>query len=307
MPDDTCSEHKVQSYWHENDERNVRRGELIATMSWLHSWSDELKEMNANKRGRPFKFPSSLVRYVRLQRDIWHLSLRAAQGALRALGETLGFEAPDFTTLWKRLIKEEAEPVVPPRSQEHILAIDSTGIKVTERGEWMRDKWRLRRGFIKVHVAIDVTTMTVVAVIVSDERSHDRRFLIPLLQRAQAMLSGRIVRVLADGAYDSRENFDFLASHGIGAGIKLRKDAIVRDGGSAARNAAVVERDELGEDGWSGRYEYWLRWNVEIVFSAVKRTLGEALRSKRSDLMLREAQHKFVQYNRLVFAEDLVN
>jgi integrase len=67
------------------------------------------------------------------------VSLRAAQGALRALGEALGFEAPDFTTLWKRLIKEEAEPVVHPRSREHILAIDSTGIKVTERGEWLRD------------------------------------------------------------------------------------------------------------------------------------------------------------------------
>ena len=304
MPDDTSSEHNILSYWHENDERYVRRGELLATMSWLASWRSELDEMNANKRGRPFKFPRSLIRYVRLQRDVWHISLRAAQGALRALGAALGFEAPDFTTLWKRLTREEA---VPPRVEEHILAIDSTGIKVAERGEWLRDKWRLRRGFIKAHVAVDTATATVAAVIVSDERSHDRRFLIPLVRRAASTLPGRIVRVLADGAYDSRENFDYLASQNIDAGIKLRKDAVARAEKSQARYEAVVERQELGEDGWRAHHEYRLRWRAEIVFSAVKRTLGEALRSTRSDLMLREAQHKFIAYNRLVFAGDLVN
>ena len=307
MPDTTGSELKVHSDWHANDERYVRRGELLAAMSWLASWRSELEEMNAGKRGRPYRFPRSLVRYVRLQRDVWHISLRAAQGALRALGAALGFEAPDFTTLWKRLTREEAEPVVPPRAQEHVLAIDSTGIKVTERGEWMRDKWHKRRGFIKAHVAVDVTTMAVVAVIVSDERSHDRRYLVPLVREAASTLPGRIVRVLADGAYDSRENFDFLRSQNIEAGIKLRKDAVARFNGSQARYLAVVERQSLGEHGWKSRYEYWRRWNVEIVFSAVKRVLGESLRSRRSDLMLREAQHKFIAYNRLVFAGGLVN
>lgn len=69
----------------------------------------------------------------------------------------------------------------------------------------------------------------------------------------------------------------------------------------------MVERQELGEHGWKSRYECGLRWNVETAFSAVKRVLGESLRSIRSDLMLREAQHKFIAYNRLVFAEGLVN
>lgn len=242
-----------------------------------------------------------------MQRDVWHLSLRAAQGELRALGAALGFEAPDFTTLWKRSTKEEAEPVAPLRAQEHVLAIDSTGIKVAERGEWMRDKWRLHRGFIKAHVAVDTATATVAAVIVSDERSHDRGYLIPLVERAASTLPGRIVRVLADGAYDSRENLDYLASQGIDAGIKLRKDAIALERTSPARYAAVMERRLFGEDGWKKRHEYRLRWRAEIAFSAIERVLGEALCARRSDLMLREAQHKFIAYNRLVFAGDLVN
>lgn len=308
MPDDTISDVKVDNHWHLNDERYVRRGELIAAMSWLASWRSELEEMNDHKRGRPYRFPRSLVRYVRLQRDIWHISLRTAQGALRALGLALGFEAPDFTTLWKRLSKEEAERPVPPSSSEHVLAIDSTGIKVTERGEWLREKWHIHRGWIKAHVAVDVGTMTVAAVIVSDERSHDRQYLVPLVRQAASSLPGRIVRVLADGAYDSHENFEFLRDNEIEAGIKIRKNANLRAKyGSTARPAAVRERKRLGEEDWSHRYGYSQRWRVEIVFSAVKRIMGESLRSRRSDLMLREAQHKFIAYNRLVFAKELVN
>ena len=30
-----------------------------------------------------------------------------------------------------------------------VLAIDSTGIKVANRGEWMRQKWHMKRGFPK--------------------------------------------------------------------------------------------------------------------------------------------------------------
>jgi hypothetical protein len=198
MPDIYSSELKVHSDWHESDERYVRRGEVIAAIDWFNSWNDERNEMNRYKRGRPYQFPSSLARYVRLQRDVWCIPLSAVQEALRALGAALNFEAPDFTTLWKRLSKEEAEPVVPPRSETNVLVIDSTGIKVTERGEWLRDRWRLRRGWIK-HLAVDVGTMTVVAVIVSDERAHDRRFLMPLVRQAASRLDELIVRVLADG------------------------------------------------------------------------------------------------------------
>ncbi len=208
---------------------------------------------------------------------------------------------PDYTTLWHRLVRDEADEVVPPRRDGMVLAVDSTGLAVSPRGEWLRDKWHLSRGFVKAHVAVDVTTLEVVAVLVSDDRKHDRGFLIPLVRQAQRL--GSIKRVLADGAYDSRDNFDFLYRHGIEAGIKIRKGADQKlKGGTFARPMAVRERDRLGEDDWSRKYEYWLRWKVEVVFSAVKRALGEALRSRRSDLMLREAQHKFWSYNRLGMA-----
>ena len=32
-----------------------------------------------------------------------------------------------------------------PKDDYIIIAIDSTGIKVTNRGQWLRDKWNIRK------------------------------------------------------------------------------------------------------------------------------------------------------------------
>lgn len=60
----------------------------------------------------------------------------------------------------KEKIEEELNPEVNPEDIITI-AIDSTGIKVTNRGESIQhNKWntRKRRGFIKIHLAVDIRT-----------------------------------------------------------------------------------------------------------------------------------------------------
>ena len=42
--------------------------------------------------------------------------------------------------------------------------IDSSGLKITERGDWLAAKWKgKRRGWIKIHIAIDADAMNVVS------------------------------------------------------------------------------------------------------------------------------------------------
>lgn len=65
---------------------------------------------------------------------------------------------PDFTTIWWRIVKMKInlDPNINPEKDEIVIAVDSTGIKVTNRGEWILDKWkkkRIKKGFIKIHVA----------------------------------------------------------------------------------------------------------------------------------------------------------
>jgi hypothetical protein len=54
-------------------------------------------------------------------------------------------------------IKVELDPRVDP-DQDVARAVDSTGIKVSNRGGWIRQMWAVKRGFIKVHLAVDVKT-----------------------------------------------------------------------------------------------------------------------------------------------------
>ena len=55
-----------------------------------------------------------------------------------------------------------------------IIAIDSTGIKVTNRGQWMKDKWNVRtKGYLKIHIAVDVKTKKILSMKVTDEHVHD--------------------------------------------------------------------------------------------------------------------------------------
>ena len=51
--------------------------------------------------------------------------------------------------------------------------------------------------------------------------------------------------------------------------------------------------NSIGRAAWEERYAYSLRWMIEYVFLAVKRTLGGDVRSRRRDLMFSEVENKF--------------
>jgi hypothetical protein len=54
-----------------------------------------------------------------------------------------------------------------------VIAVDSSGIKVTNRGEWIREKWKIHRGWIKIHLAVNVETKEIVGIEVTEETLSD--------------------------------------------------------------------------------------------------------------------------------------
>ena len=44
------------------------------------------------------------------------------------------------------------------------LAVDSTGLKQHNSGEWIGQKWKVRRGFVKLHVLVDTDTRKILAI-----------------------------------------------------------------------------------------------------------------------------------------------
>ena len=174
------------------------------------------------------------------------------------------------------------------------IAVDASGVKVSDRGEWMRAKWRRRRGFLKIHIAVDVRTRQIVAMEVTDERTGDGRMLVPLVTQARRRCN--VVRVLGDGAYDSRLNFSFLAAKGVEAGIRVRRNSSRRARGCHARGRVVEE--QLGDpEAWKERVGYCRRWMAETAFSVFKRVFGEHVAARSFPNMVREMLLKASLYN----------
>ena len=180
-----------------------------------------------------------------------------------------------------------------------VVAIDASGIKVTNRGEWRRELWgdKSKRGYLKIHIAVDVKTKQILAMEVTDERTGDSKMFKPLVERASGRVNVRLV--LADSAYDSRENFDFLEANRIELGIKIRRGASGKARGSWARRRAAREFLE-DEKKWKRRVGYGRRLAVEGTFSNMKRTFGEFVVAHKFKNMVQEMMLKAFTYNMLI-------
>jgi IS5 family transposase len=96
-----------------------------------------------------------------------------------------------------------------------------------------------------------------------------------LLKRSNKNKNFHIKSVLADGAYDSNNNFKHLEKKKIQPGIKVRKNSIIARKNNILRNIEVNSQitDLLK---WKKSRKYGSRWIAdETVFSSIKRMFGE--------------------------------
>lgn len=286
--------------WKEVDERLIKRGEFYLSFEFLEKWEEELEKMNRGKRGRPFHFPEAFIEWTALIHVLFFMPYRQMEGFLKALSGFVEIDPAHYTTLFKRikLLDFDLLSSIGDVGDDMVIALDSTGIKVSNRGEWMRQKWRVRRGWIKVHVSADVETKQILGVEITSEEVGDSRMFESLV--THSMRAGKVSKVLADGAYDKRDNFNFSKSHGITAGIKTRENASTKSRGSPYRAKMVRERKSLGYEGWRDKYEYGKRWAVEGVYSTFKRIFGETSRATSTPGMIRELLTKIRAYNILI-------
>ena len=290
--------------WQEYNESLVKRGEMYLTFDFLDSWERDLLELNRGKLGRRFAYPWAFIELLMLIHVIFHLPYRQLEGFLRKLSALIPEVKPtDYTNIWRRgtKLKLNLSETISASDEPVVIAVDSTGIKVTNRGEWMREKWKIHRGWIKVHLAVDVKTKEIVAIEVTDERVSDGSKFNSLIDQAEENISGRkIEEVLGDGGYDRREIFNHLKEKGIQPVIKTRSNASTKARGSPARAKAVREVKDLGYKEWKQKYSYGRRWAAETAFSAVKRISGEHVAATKTENMMQEVTLKFAFYNMII-------
>ena len=275
--------------WREYNEQLVRRGWFYLSTDFVNNWDEELLKMNKNKNGRPYRYPETFIQFCGLAYAFLHLPYRQLEGFIQALsGFVPGLKAADYSTLWQRITNLELNIPIP--DNDLVVAVDSTGMKVTNRGDWMREVHGVeRRGWIKVHIDVDVETRKPVAFEITDETVTDHEMVKPLLQDVKLKDS------LMDGAYDKEGVFDFMKEKGVDMpGIKIRKNAIVKAGSSRAES--VLEFMKYGYHSWKIVHGYGRRWAAESVFSAIKRIFGETVRATSKEGMIREVHRMFTFY-----------
>jgi hypothetical protein len=280
--------------WKGYNEALVKRGLILLDLDFVADWSRELKAMNERKEGARFRYPESFVKLLAVV-HAYVLPYRQLEGFMRALSQHVnGLKAPDYTTIWWRVAKMKVDVASSVELDKDVtIAVDSSGIKVSNRGEWIRKKWKVKRGFIKVHIAVDTRTKQILAIEVTKEDVSDGRMLKRLVDESANKAGLR--SVLADGAYDSKSNFRMLADKGIEPLIKVRKNASFKGGGCMPRKFAVVE--QLGNSDWRKEKGYGYRWMAESVFSCIKRVFGEHITSIKWKNIINELLLKASIYN----------
>ncbi len=94
----------------------------------------------------------------------------------------------------------------------------------------MRDKWNVqrRKGYLKIHLAIDVKIKRILLVKVTYDHKHDSRVLPAPVEYILNQKGKKISKLLTDGAYDSNSIFQFLTNREILPCIRVRKNSKVR-------------------------------------------------------------------------------
>ncbi len=273
---------------------------MLFSYDFLDIWDDDLARMNENKKGKKYKFPDSFILVIGHIRVYFHLPYRQTEGIIKATGKRLPTDTspPSYSQICRRTNKLDIDINGSIDDDFVIIAIDSTGIKVTNRGQWMQDKWNVgKKGYLKIHVAVNIKTKEILALEVTDEKVHDGKVMKQLVEQVlENNHNVKIKSILGDGAYDSNENFKYLQKKKIRPGIKVRKNSISSLKNNSSRNREVSSQiKDLFK--WKKKRKYGHRWMSETAFSSMKRMFSEHTSAAKFQNMVKEMTMKISLYN----------
>lgn len=281
-------QYKDKRNWKQYNNKLVKEVELIL-------------DFNPNRKvkygvGRPFEYSNPFMLSISAVKTYFNLPFRQTEGMCRAMKKQLKLrKVPDYSTINRRFSKVDV-PIRSDSNEPVVIAVDSTGVKVTNRGEWMREHYgKKRKGYVKLHIAVDTKNKKVLSVRVTDDKGHDSTQMIPLVKG----IDSEIGKVIADGAYDARYLFNYLDRLRIQPVIRVRNNAVAKSKGSIARKKAVIGYKK-DPDKWKKENGYGQRWQSESAFSSIKRRFGEFVRCIKAVAIEKEVMMKCFVYNLVI-------
>jgi len=289
--------------WHDYNESLIERGRVLIDVSFLKSSNKEIKKMNIDKVGAPFQYSDSYVQFLAFLKIGFKIPYRMVQGIVRGLSDYVRIEEIHFTHIRRRMIRLKPsilEMDFGDGKEEPIaLIVDASGLTVSRKGHYIEQKWiRKKKEFVKLHIAVDAKSKKVVSFRITKGTVHDAKKFCPLVREAAKKYD--IEKLHADKAHDNRRNFNLLDELDVEPAIEIRNNASTRSGGCQLRREEVLLIKKLGYEGWKRIKDAGRRWIAEIVFSSIKRVLGEDLLSRKFSTQKVEAGLKVMLYNKFI-------
>lgn len=208
--------------------------------------------------------------------------------------------------------KKELTPVLidlvrlsslPLASVETTFGVDSTGFSTSTFARYFsyrHGKVKDYKVWIKAHVASGLKTNIVTAIHLTQDDSNDSKFFIPLLERTAMGFDLKVA--VADKAYNSRKNIQFVEDIGGVAYIPFRKNARGLAMGSPAWNR-MYHFFELHREEFLKLYHK--RSNCESTFSMIKGKFRGSVRSKDLTAQINEVLLKVLCHNICVVNQEI--
>lgn len=272
-------------------------------------------DLNRKKKGRPFVFSAALIRAVLAVKCALHLGYRQLEGLVNDVCKKLDVKVPNFRTIWWRFDKSKIEPIkrLTPHKSRAIMAIDATGLRPVNDGEYRAMKYDKRREWIKMHALFDVENKEFVNISITGGRINDCLE----FEKVIKPVAHDVSEILADKGYDTSNIFEICRKGNIVAKIPVKLNSTNSSSTSRSRRDAVV--DQLGfqirpgsnklniglteekrlenQNEWKSRVGYGRRSLIESSFSAYKRIFGEYVFSRKKRNIRKEIVVKLNLFN----------
>ena len=228
--------------WKAYNKQLIQRGSLTLLFSKdiAHNW------YNISPKGSGFQriYTDTAIEVLSLIRFQFRLTLRATQGFVESLvclmPELSGLNIPNYSTMCRRLGKSQIDLGKMKSGGAIYAVVDSTGLKVFGEGEWKvrQHGYTKRRTWRKLHLCVNESNSEIISASLTDNTYKDNE----VFKEVVEDLGSEVSKVGGDGAYDTRECWNFCHSHGMEGVFPPRKGARIERHGN--RKGEPLPRDE---------------------------------------------------------------
>jgi Transposase DDE domain len=291
--------------WTEYEAGLKQRGSLTLwiTVEAIQQW----KALRRTTPGGQAHYSELTIGAFLMLRTAFRMPLRQTEGLMASVLSLMGLtlKVPDHTTVSRRSAtlapwpKEKDLPTGPL----HVL-IDSSGLKVFGAGQWLQEKHgaKSRRGWRKLHLAVDADGFTIVAHTLTEQDVDDPSQVGPLLDQ----IDDPIKQATANAAYDGGPTYDLIAARDDQIVVATPPRSIAVPSGSSGppsrRDRHLEQIRTQGRLAWQSAVGYGKRALVETMMNVYKTLVGTRLRSRDPAAQQTEAAIGVAVVNRMLAA-----